>query len=328
MPAELETMMYVGPVPWHGSGVYVGEEPVRSDIARVKSGLTWRADKKRLFTATGSKSEGGRLIEVPDMFAVVRDSDDAILGTVGKTFKILQPEDSFTLLDSLVDSGDVRYHTAGSLKGGRVIWLLAKVGSFEVTRGDVIDKYMALFNAFDGSLMLRIIDTDVRVVCANTMEAALSAARGTGIAVKHTKNMEKRVREAREALEVVRASMAEERELFQAMARIKFSDAAFDEFALKLVPNPVGEDAIATKAENQREKLVELFQAGVGQDIPGVRGTAWAALNAVTEYANFHRPSRGDDKQAKRFESTMFGASRKLIATAQDELIQVVQAAA
>jgi len=321
-------MMYVGDVPWHGNGVYVGDEPVRSDVARVKSGLTWRADKKRIFAATASKSEGGRLIEVPDMFAVVRDSDDAILGTVGKTFKILQPEDSFNLLDSLVDTGEVRYHTAGSLKGGSIIWLLAKVGSFEVVNGDVIDKFIALFNAFDGSMMLRIIDTDVRVVCANTMQAALSEAVGTGIAVKHTKNMEKRVRDARMALEVVRKSMERETELFQAMAKVRFSDAAFDEFALDLIPNPTGENAVITKAENQRDKMKELFEAGTGQDIPGVRGTAWAAMNAVTEWANFHRPSRGDDKQAKRFESTMFGASRKIIAQAQDYLINVTQASA
>lgn len=328
MPAELETMMYCGETPWHGDGVYVGDEPVKSDIARVKSGLTWRAEKKRCFAATGAKSEGGKLIEIPDLYAVVRDSDNAILGTVGKTFKILQPEDSFTLLDSLVDTGEVRYHTAGSLKGGRIIWLLAKVGSFEVVNGDVIDKFIALFNAFDGSMMLRLIDTDVRVVCANTMQAALSEAIGTGIAVKHTKNMEKRVRDARMALEVVRKSMEQETELFRRMAGVRFSDAAFDEFALDLIPNPTGENAILTKAENQRAKLRELFEAGVGQDIPGVRGTVWAAMNAVTEYANFHRPTRGDDAQAKRFESTMFGASRNLITQAQQNLIQVVQAAA
>ena len=320
--------MYVGDVPWHGEGVYVGDEPVRSDIARVKSGLTWRADKKRVFAATGPKSEGGRLVEIPDQYAVIRDSDNAVLGMVGKSFTILQPEDSFSLLDSLVDTGEVRYHTAGSLKGGRIIWLLAKVGSFEVVNGDIIDKFIALFNAFDGSMMLRIIDTDVRVVCANTMQAALSEAVGTGIAVKHTKNMEQRVRDARMALEVVRKSMELETELFQRMAKTKFSDAAFDEFALDLIPNPKGENAVATKAENQRTKLRELFEAGIGQDIPGVRGTVWAAMNAVTEYANFHRPTRGDDAQAKRFESTMFGASRNLISAAQQNLIQVVQASA
>lgn len=324
MPAQIDTMCYVGATPWHGEGVYVGEEAILSDVARVKSGLTWRANKKRVFAATGSKSEGGKLIEVPDMFAVVRDSDNAILGTVGNTFKILQPEDSFSLLDSLVTSGEVRYHTAGSLRGGRIIWLLAKIGSFEVVPGDVIDKYLALFNAFDGSMMLRIIDTDVRVVCANTMEAALSEAKGKGIAVKHTKNMEQRVQDARMALEVVQASMAKEQELFRAMAKTKFSDASFEGFALDLIPNPTGAKAVLTKAENQRTKLKELFEAGIGQDIPGVRGTAWAAMNAVTEYANFHRPTRGDDQQAKRFESTMFGASKQLIAKAQDILISAV----
>lgn len=328
MPAEVETMMYVGPTPWHGWGTYVGDEPVKSDIARVKSGLTWRAEKKRVFAATGAKSEGGKLIEIPDLFAVVRDSDNAILGTVGKSFKILQPEDAFVLLDSLVDTGEVRYHTAGSLRGGRIIWLLAKVGSFEVVNGDVIDKFIALFNTFDGSMMLRLIDTDVRVVCRNTMQAALSEAMGTGIAVKHTKNMEQRVRDARMALEVVRKSMERETELFRRMAKVSFSDASFDAFALDLIPNPEGKDAVTTKAENQRAKLRELFEAGIGQDIPGVRGTVWAAMNAVTEYANFHRPTRGDDAQAKRFESTMFGASRALISQAQQSLIQVVQAAA
>lgn len=328
MPADIETMFYAGETPWHGYGTYVGDEPVTSDVALVASGLDWTAEKTRLFTATGPKSEGGRLVEVPDNFAVTRSSDSKVLGVVGKSFKILQNKDAFALLDSLVESGEVRYHTAGALKGGRLAWLLAKVGSFEVVPGDQVDKFLALFNAFDGSLMLRIIDTDVRVVCSNTAQAALSQARGQGIAVKHTRHMENRVREAREVLETVRGTMAKEQELFQTMAKIRFSDAAFDQFALHLVPDPEGENVVTTKAKNQREKLAELFEAGTGQDIPGVRGTAWAAYNAVTEYANYHRPTRGDDEQAKRFESTMFGASKKMILAAQDYLTGVVQASA
>jgi hypothetical protein len=92
----------------------------------------------------------------------------------------------------------------------------------------------------------------------------------------------------------------------------------WQELAHYLIPNP-GEGKNSTRAENARSDLISLAVTGTGQDIPGVAGTAYAAMNAVTEYVNYHRSTRGKEdavRQAKRFESTLFGSGSKLVTSA------------
>lgn len=307
MAHQIETMMYAAQTPWHGLGTFVGDENVFSDVAIQKAGLDWKVEKQPLFLGNGNQLE--------ENVATVRDTDSAVLGIVGTDYQVLQNSEAFNFMDSLVDAGDMRYHTAGSLSGGRRVWLLGQIDSTEVVPGDRIDQFVFLYNSHDGSSALRCLWTDVRVVCANTARMALGKAKSSdGIAIRHTLNMEARMAEAQKVLGIARSAASLSAERYKALARENMKTAAWQEFLNNLIPDrDLSEIEVTgkrkpsnTRRNNQREDLTKLFEAGLGQDIAGVAGTKWAAYNAVTEYVNHHSSVKTTGR-ASRMENVMFG---------------------
>ncbi len=317
MSAQVETMMFAGQVPWHGLGTYVGDEPVTSAVALKESGLDWEVNKVPLKT----------VFETPitTHVAIERSTDSKVLGIVGSKYEPLQNRDAFSMLDSLVDGGDMRYHTAGSLRGGQRVWLLGKFGSQEVVKGDRVDEFVFLYNSHDGSSAVRAIPTTVRVVCANTVAMALSEARGrkiNGLTVRHTTNMADRLSQAANILGFSREIASAEAEVNKFLASLSISNAKWNDFLNELVPNrgELEEGQYDTRRNNVRVELTDLFENGIGTDIEGVRGTAWGAFNAVTEYVNHHSTVKSH-KDGLRFENVMFGTGADMMAKARKILV-------
>ena len=320
MAAAVETMMYAGDVPWHGEGVYVGDQNVHSKQALEASGLEWEVEKRAMYAHT---EPGEEAIEIPDQRAVVRPMDNSVLGVVGKNYNLLQNTEAFEFMDSLVDEGLMRYHTAGSLRNGKKIWVLGKIGEFEALPGDLVDKYILLYNSHDGSGALRCLPTTVRVVCANTVAMALKGGRGQGISVRHTRNMRNRMEEARNIFGLANQQLDNVVDFSKALAQTQMTNDNWDTFANTLIPDP--KEGNKKRAENAREKLQNLYLMGRGQDLPGVRFTGWAAYNAVTEYVNYYRSSKGG--QGNRFESALFGSGSNLVRKAETTLNDMLLAA-
>lgn len=318
MAHDIETMMYVGATPWHGLGEYVGDENLNSEEALRLSGLDWQVSKQPLI----ADIEDGPLVDVPNHFANVRSTDDRVLGVVGNQYQPLQNADAFAFGDALVAEGDLKWHTAGSLRCGQRVWMLGKYGNTEVVPGDVVDNYLLIYNTHDGSGAFRCLFTDVRVVCANTAALALSNGKGQGVSLRHTKTLMDRTRQAADILGLALRAKAKSLDFYQALAERKLLAKDWEALLDAVVPLP--EDKRTTRAENQREVLTGLFEGGIGMDIPGVRGTGWGAFNAVTEYTNFHRQTRGG--QERRFESALFGSGNALVKTATKHLAELVMA--
>jgi len=324
MVAEVETMMYTGETPWHGLGHYVGDDPVTSKDAIVAAGLDWEVEKRQLWTAD---SEGKPRIDIDSHVAIVRKTDDSKLGIVGASYEPVQNRDSFEFMDALVDEGLMRYHTAGSLRGGQRIWLLGKIGHSDILPKDQLDRYLLLWNTHDGSGALRALFTSVRVVCANTARIALSEGRGEGVYLRHTSNIKNRLEKAKEVLGLANKEFDKFVNFAKALAKLKMSAAEFDTLANYLIPdNPDIENN--TRAENSRMELENLFRSGRGQDLPGVGGTGWAAYSAIVEYINYFRTSRGGDAaQERRFEGSLFGSGDQLIQKSVGYLQKTLKAA-
>ena len=304
MAHEIETMMYVKETPWHGLGTYVGDENVTSDVALSQSGLDWEVNKVPLKTVFENS--------VSTHVAIERSTDSKILGIVGSKYSPMQNREAFSFLDSLVEDGSMRYHTAGSLRGGQRVWLLGQIGSHEVVPDDRVDQFVMLYNSHDGSSALRVLWTQVRVVCANTAAMALGASKEKdGMAIRHTLNMDKKVSQAHKVLGLARASAAKTAEFQKHLAKRSMSESTWLDFVASLVPDSVVEDARNTRRENIREELTNLFNNGIGTDIAGVRGTQWAAYNAVTEFTNHHSTVKSH-KDGLRFENVLFGAGASL----------------
>jgi phage/plasmid-like protein (TIGR03299 family) len=320
---ELVTTEYSNRSPWNRAGVYVGDHNLTSKEAIVKAGLDWEVESQRLFASP----DGIAVQEILDHKAIVRKPDQRVLGVVGSRYYPIQNASAFEFMDSLVDEGKIKYHTAGQARGGQVIWLLAKIGDIEIVPEDKVDQYLLLYNTHDGTSSLRVLFTVIRMVCANMARVVLGQGAGEGMYVRHTKNLKERLEQAHEVLGIADTRFADFADFAKRAVATRVTPDMWNDLTLKLIPDPPADSdpsqKILTTRQNARQQLTDLFDHGTGQDIPGVGGSAWAAYNAVVEYANYERGARGDDKQRSRFESSIFSGSARLIDKAVSEIRQL-----
>ena len=123
-------MFYVNERPWHGLGTKLNAPPTSEQAIRA-AGLDWDVAKVPLYLAGGT-----RLHEVKDRFSLVRaDTVNTaaciIFGITGRDYVPLQNVEAFQFFDPLVRGGDATYETAGALRSGERVWVLARL------RGDL-----------------------------------------------------------------------------------------------------------------------------------------------------------------------------------------------
>ena len=291
------SMMYVGDVPWHGLGTYV-ENEVTAAAAIKLAGLDWESEKRELFIQGENEVDGIPVIgqKVPDKFAVTRMTDNKILGVVGSDYEIIQNLDAFEFMDSIIGEGQAVYHTAGSLFGGRRIFMTVKLPG-EISVGpDSIQKYLVLASGHDGSFALHVKWTPIRVVCWNTLNAALEVGRNgkprNSVSIRHTRNYKQNISEARELLQLTDYYYQQIEKCFNRLIDTQITVAGVKEFTEQLLPlakDDEGNEKASKYIQTRRDEIVDLTYNGKGQDAAEVRGTRWAAYNAVTEFVDHQR---------------------------------------
>lgn len=278
MAANVETMMYVREKPWHGLGTEVSDAPSSEDALRF-AGLDWTVRQENVFNARGGVIKGFK--------ANVRDSDDSVLGVVGDRYKVVQNTDAFKFTDDLI-GGDVRYETAGSLRDGKQIWLLAKMPE-RIIAGDAVEPYLCFTNAHDGSSGVRVCMTPVRVVCNNTLNVALETAKRSW-SMRHTENVHERLNEARNCLFRAGDYMDELAQYADMAVNKTIRDNEIRDILNQLFP--VAEDATDREKTNIRKIKDEFMVCYFAPDIMKFRGTAWGAINAISDLVTHSMPHR------------------------------------
>ena len=311
------SMMYAGETPWHGLGTKL-DQPASSQEAIEAAGLNYRVDLKPIYTGDGTL--------IPKRKAVVRDDSHEVLGVVGNSYQPVQNFRSFGFLDSLVADGQLRYHTAGALGKGEKIWMLAKMpGEIRIKDSeDVTEQFLLLSNSHDGSSALRVFFTPIRVVCANTLGLAERRGRGQGVSVIHKGDLAAKVGEAQKMLGLASRFYDSLEDRINQLANHYPSRQQLATYFERLYPDQDG--AKNKRAENVRSELFRLFEEGRGQEIPETKLTTWAAFNAVTEFVDHHRSTRGKserERASSRLESAWFGSGASLKARAWDEALDL-----
>jgi len=223
----------------------------------------------------------------------------------------------------VVGEGLAMYHTAGSLCEGSKVWLLAKLpNDIKVKGNDIVEKFLLLSTTHDGTGTLKMFFTPVRVVCNNTLTMALQG-RNDGFSLRHTASVEGKLVQAREALGFAVQTYNKIELKLNWLADQKFTDLQMDQLVKTLCPSD-SETDLATKTVNNRETIKTLFANGIGIDASN-RGTAWAAFNAVTEYADHHKTVRGNDP-SNRLNSIWFGSSSAIKVKAIQTIDQLLAA--
>lgn len=276
-----------GKTPWHGLGTVVEGLATASEALELAS-LDWTVEKQPIYF-------GENVSEFPGMFATVRTSDNKPLGVVTGNYHIFQNVEAFEFLDNITDtgSGDAHYTSAGSLFGGKRVFLTMKIGDqFLVGEQDAHDMYLMITNSHDGTQAFTAAVTTIRAVCNNTVTMGLNAAKSKWT-LRHKTSLTGKIQDARDSLQM----------------SFKYADAFEDEVAKLLEVevdkdqfNKIVEDIIPeSKFQHDKdvEALMNVFEYEPTVKMGGGEGTGWGAYNAYTYWLDHVKDYRTDESRFK-----------------------------
>jgi phage/plasmid-like protein (TIGR03299 family) len=322
---------------WHGLGQIISSYPT-SEEAIIQAGLNYEVEKRPLFTYdtennklkssrqnsgnnpnsnSGNKNAGliAPEIEVPDYYATVRNDTEQVLGVVGNDYEVVQNVNAFSFFDAIVASRkDILYETAGALGKGERIFITAKLPDYiKVGRDDLIEQYLLLTTSHDGLGSISIAFTPVRIVCQNTLNAAMKNSSNT-VKIRHTASAAEKLKSARQILGSSMLQAVELEAVFNRWARVKITDREVKRLIqLAMAPNreaPVNpqnekQEEFSTVFNNTVSSVMEYALTSPSQQEVTTKGTLFGAYNAVTGY--FQNVRDYKDEEA-RFKSILYGA--------------------
>ena len=332
MSHEVENMLYVGEVPWHGLGKRFKDPIYDVDVALKGAGLDFEVGLRELATAPcePKQDEEGNIItpaysggEIVQARATYRKDTDAILGVVGMRYRPLQNKAAFAPFQPFLDAKEAHIECAGVLFEGKRIWVLAKLNrdDADVVKGDPITKYLLLSHSHDGTLAIHYGLTPVRVVCANTESMARNASVSSLFRLKHTAKAEERLQEISKIVNVADASFETTIEQYRALAAKGINTKDLEKYVkIVLGVDPDKDEAdISTRMKNTMESVIAKFEGGKGNTLPGVKGTWWAAYNAASEFLSHERGR----SQEGRVNQLWFGQAANMNQLALDKAVEM-----
>lgn len=323
MASEVETMAFKGETPWHGLGVKVDRTLQPQEMLKA-AGLDWKVEKRPLTIALDNGLAAGQVLN--DTAALVRDSDQKILGICGKEYTPMQNEETFKFFEKFCKAGDMEMDTAGSLCGGKRVWGLAKIkGGFTLKGGDEVEGYMLLNSPHIWGKSMSIMFSPIRVVCMNTLTMALnkSSDENTFRMIHNRAFDAAAIKMAEEKLGLAMKELDKFKKAAQLLSSKKADDEAVQRFMAKIFqPDLLKDQVILPDQYNRRmEKLMELVATQPGADLKSSKGTWWGAFNAATYYID-HIAGRDQDA---RLERAWFGSSATLKRNALNDALELAK---
>lgn len=299
---------------WHGEETLLTEDqrPRTWADAREHAGLGWEPIVEPMFVRKldGLDAQGDPIYtyeEVPGFQTIQRDDTGAVLAASRDSYEVINNTQMGEILHALTDKTELEYETGGSVRGGRSVWALVRLGP-DVTIGNdpsPTRPYMGIVNHFDKIGACRAYATDIRIVCWNTMSMAdAQADRDNTVAVfRHTKNWRDHIETARQAILGATAEFEEWKKTAEFLMGIKVTTAQAEEFVDSFHPYPGGSttnitDRVKNNIDTARVELKEvLFNSKTTE---GIRGTAYWTVQAAAEYLDHLRPIRKQEAYVQR----------------------------
>lgn len=300
--------------------------------AFIRSGLNWGVEKVGLRTDD--------LAPVPGAYAIRRTDTGRVLGTVGADYVTLSNEAAFGFFRDLGGDGRISFETAGSFDHGSIVWVQARLPDLQIRIGDDISETMLFIsNGHIGNKTLTVAPTSFRICCKNSLRMAESEHAAdrrqrpgleVGWTVRHTRGMTSALGDIQEAYARTRRSHAVTVQAFEHLASKSITKRLKDTFLNRIFPatGPDESERASTIAQNRRERL-EAILAGSTSQVRGTKDSAFALLNAATEYIDFFRTTRvsedGNELEA-RLASATFGSGAGLKETAWVTILDLTKA--
>lgn len=309
---------------WHGLGQIVQDAPTSAQAIAL-AGLDFQVVKAPLQTCPFEIiSEDPALsvtvdeIAVAAHFATLRTDILRPLGIVGKDYHIVQNRDAFTFFDGIAQKNQVVYETAGALGQGERIFITAKLpGHIQVGDNDLIEKYIFLTNSHDGSGSITAAFTPVRVVCQNTLNAAMGNLSGA-VRIRHTASAKERLLQAHQIMGLASKIADQKQDLFNRWAKVKITDKELKRL-IQIAMAPSSEtlgnlrdgkiELLSAQYLNMVDSVYEYALGDPTQNTVTTAGTVFGAYNSVTGY--FQNVRKYNDQEAK-IKSVLMGGTAQL----------------
>lgn len=308
-------MFSVGKIPWHNLGTILDSPPTTAE-ALIQAKLDWEVKAAPMYLNDGTEVEGQLCNYRTEGMKRIT------LGTVSPKYEILQNHEAFAPFDEALIGMGWTYETAGAIRDGRRIWILAKAPTEgDLGDNDVVENYGLLMNSHDGSTKVKFMPTNVRVVCNNTLSFALS--KGKNIAIKHTKGVKSRLEEVTKVIKTTNGKLDEVIYNYKRMKDLKKFDIVkyFESIEPRLSKrndiefNEVTKRKVPNKWKPMFESLNQKFHSGLGNKGESL----WDGFNAVTEHVD-HSKALND----KWINSNVFGHGAQLKAKAYQKAVDLV----
>lgn len=312
-------MAYAGETPWHGLGTKV--DPNTTPYLMLKAaGLNWTVDKLPLHThRINKKTQETELIEVPNRQALVRSKDNKVLTIVSDDWEPVQNYEAFKFFNEFIFAGDMEMHTAGSLRGGNLIWALAKVkDSFSLFKGkDPVESYLLFSNPHEYGKTITVQFTPIRVVCNNTLTLSLSMKADTMVKLNHRKKFDA------EAVKRTMGIATKKMHTYQTVANIlsskNFTEDKLHEFYNEVFPSGKEDKEEGAKLSRPARVAYSVLETQPGHELGA--GTWWQAFNSVT-FTCDHLLGHTDET---RLNSAWFGGNRLRKLKALEKAVEFAQ---
>lgn len=335
-------------VPFRYKGAINVEDCRTAEEVIIKAGLDWEVAKCPLIakmpfdgvidpmahTAETSFVRGSDLYrDCPNAYATYRTDRNIPLGIVKEKYTEVQNMDAFGFFNDAIGKDKAIWQTAGFFGNGEKIFVSAKLpDSIYVNGMDPVDNYLVFTTSHDGSSGVKILFTPIRVICENTLNAAIRNATNY-VSFRHTASVHRNIDQAGEILGIAKEKTQFLAEQYEAMSKIKMTDKEVNQYFIDLILSEnekialaetghtneqliaknwmaVEDSGISTKKVNVLHNMREYYEIGPGQK--QYLGTGWGAYNAVTGY--YSNVDNADG--IKRFDKLVFGSQALKIQTA------------
>lgn len=282
---------------WHSLGT-ITDGALTADEAIKVAQLDWTVTKTTDPIAAPVMGENGiDLVTMPNKFLTYRahpkSGELEALGVVGKNYVVVQNAESFGFLNYMTDEFGAVFETAGSLHGGRKVFVSMKMPKTMLIGGhDAVELYLLAWNSHDGMSGFNVVATPQRVVCQNTLTAGIRNAKSSW-SIRHTGDVQRQVTQARETLGLTFAYADEFQKQANALIDQQFTADEFDRLVASLVKAP--KDATDRQQEAAKATRASIATYWTAPTQANIAGTKWAAYNAITEWADWEKPAKNGD---------------------------------
>lgn len=298
-------------VAWHGLGQVV-QNAMTAEEAIQLANLDYEVVKTTLHAEINPPLYAA----FPDKFATYRTDNNTPLGIVGGRYEIIQNKDAFSFFDAIIDNGEAIFETAGVLGNGERIFVTAKLPEDMLVAGEECKKYIILTNSHDGTSSIIAGFTTVRIVCNNTLQAALGNL-SNKVMISHRIGAKEKLQEAYKVMNIASKYMNDVSDIFNQMANTPISDDNLKKYIVdvmkpeyKYLLNKSEEEQISTRFANQAAAIYDFALSHPTQTTDAARGTVWGAYNSISGYFNYVQKYKDLEQ---KFSSQMFGAGNNKI---------------